>query len=222
MTSITIPASVTTIEGLTFDGCTGLTSIEFLNSVIGPQMFSGCESLTSVTIPNSVTSIGNYAFSNCHGLRSVSIGNNVASIGQGAFAHCSGLTFISIPSSVKSIGSYVFKYCDALKSITSYITDVFETDLYAFFGCTNATLYVPKGLVDTYKSTADWSSFNKIKEITDSYDVNIDGSIDISDVVSLVNFILSSSKTDGSYDVNGDSNVDISDVVSLVNFILGQ
>ena len=106
-------------------------------------------------------------------------------------------------------------------SITSYITDVFKTENNAFRGCDNATLYVPKGLVDTYKSTADWSSFSNIVEMSNNqYDVNNDGSVDISDVVALVNAILSSSTTDNSFDVNGDGSVDISDVVSLVNTIL--
>lgn len=59
-------------------------------------------------------------------------------------------------------------------------------------------------------------------EMSNPYDVNNDGSTDISDVVSLVNFILYSSTTDDSYDVNGDGKVDISDVVKLVNMILGQ
>lgn len=83
-------------------------------------------------------------------------------------------------------------------------------------------MYVPKGLVDTYKSTADWNRINNIVEMSNPYDVNNDGSTDISDVVSLVNFILDSSTTNSSYDVNGDGNVDISDVVALVNMILGQ
>ena len=54
-------------------------------------------------------------------------------------------------------------------------------------------------------------------------DVNGDSDIDISDVVALVNIILSDG-TDGktSADVNGDSLVDISDVVALVNIILSD
>lgn len=221
LSSITIPASVTTIEGATFDYCSDLTSIEFLNGVIGPSMFTECTGLTSVVIPSSVTSIEDYAFSRCWNLTSISIGNNVNSIGMGAFQSCTSLTSISLPPSVKSIGSYVFDDCGALKSITSYITDVFETDRYAFSGSTNATLYVPEGLVDTYRSTADWSSFRNIVEMSiKQYDVNNDGSVDISDVVALVNAILSSSTTDNSFDVNGDGSVDISDVVSLVNTIL--
>ena len=55
-------------------------------------------------------------------------------------------------------------------------------------------------------------------------DVNQDGSIDISDVVVLVNFILGTEQkvfNRSAADMNKDNNVDISDVVAIVNFILG-
>jgi hypothetical protein len=106
--------------------------------------------------------------------------------------------------------------------VKSEITNVFETGSNAFKDCANATLYVPRGTKSLYQSTADWNSISNIVEIFNPYDVNNDGSVDISDVVSLVNFILDSSTTNSSYDVNGDGNIDISDVVALVNMILGQ
>ena len=89
----------------------------------------------------------------------------VTSIGLDAFYNCKGLTSVDIPSSVTSIGDYAFYGCSGLISITSYITEVFETGRNSFIGCENATLYVPKGLVSTYRSTVDWDLFNKIEEI---------------------------------------------------------
>jgi hypothetical protein len=54
-------------------------------------------------------------------------------------------------------------------------------------------------------------------------DVNRDGTVDISDVVALVNIILNgSSDYQAEADVNNDEGIDISDVVALVNIILGQ
>ena len=56
-----------------FSGYTGLTSITIPNSVtsIDGYAFSGCTGLTSITIPDSVTNIGVYAFSGCTGLTSI-------------------------------------------------------------------------------------------------------------------------------------------------------
>ena len=52
-------------------------------------------------------------------------------------------------------------------------------------------------------------------------DVNGNGTVDISDVVALVNAILNDESNDA-YDVSGDNSVDINDVVALVNLILNN
>ena len=192
LTSVTIGNSVTSIGESAFGCCTGLTSIEIPSSVtsIGVGAFSSCFGLTSITIPNSVTSIGKSAFYRCFGLTSIEIPSSVTniedctffdcsglicivipssvtSIGYYAFYGCSGLTSVTIPNSVTSIGYYAFSDCSGLTSVISYITEVFETGQNAFYGCDNATLYVPKGLKSTYWSIADWNRFNYIEEIPD-------------------------------------------------------
>ncbi len=162
---------VTNIGNYAFSNCSSLTSIEIPNSVtsIGDDAFCNCSALTSIEIPNSVTSIGDEAFHYCNGLTSIEIPNSVTSIGDMAFGECSSLTSIVIPNSVTYIGWGAFIDCIGLKSVTSYITDVFETGNGAFEGIPDdATLYVPQGLVDTYRATEGWNRFSNIVEIGSS------------------------------------------------------
>ena len=52
-------------------------------------------------------------------------------------------------------------------------------------------------------------------------DVNSDGKVDVSDVTSLVNVILSLSDSPKEVcDINADGNVDVTDVTALVNIVL--
>ena len=178
LTSITIPNSVTSIGNDSFNGCRNLTSVMIGNNVtsIGKRTFQNCQSLTSVTIPNSVTSIEEHAFNQCSGLTSVTIGNSVTSIGRGAFSSCVGLTSITIPNSVTSIGPRAFDAID-MTSVVSLIENPFI--IYGKDGIertfsentfNNATLYVPIGTIEKYRSTDGWKDFTYIEE------ANISGS----------------------------------------------
>ena len=72
----------------------------------------------------------------------------------------------------------------------------------------------------------------KFKELTanEAYemgDVNMDGSVDVTDVVIVIDYVLDSTDASAEYgvltygDMNSDGSVDISDVVAIVNKILG-
>ena len=120
--------------------------------------FYGCTRLTSVTIPDSVTSIGMYAFQSCTGLTSITVPDSVTSIGEGVFLYCTNLTSITIPDSVTSIGGRAFLRCDSLTDV--YYTGTQEQwDAIAFGSynecLTSATLHLVSG--DTHTHSYDES-----------------------------------------------------------------
>ena len=75
LTSITLPASLTSIGTWAFLGCSSLTTINFESgsqlTTIGRGIFQS-SGLTSITLPASLTSIGDSAFYDCSSLTSVS------------------------------------------------------------------------------------------------------------------------------------------------------
>jgi hypothetical protein len=166
LTSVTIPAGVTTIGSSTFSGCSGLTSVSIPASVttIGSSAFSGCSGLTSVTIPAGVTTIGSDAFAGCSGLTSVTIPAGVTGIGYSAFYGCSGLTSVTIPASVTGIGSYAFSGCSGLTSVINYRTtpQSISSNVFQSIDQSSCKLYVPMSAISAYSNANVWSSFDNI------------------------------------------------------------
>ena len=182
-TNIIIKSGTVGISPRAFEECSGLSSITIPNGVtsIGEYAFYGCTSLKSVDIPVGVTSIESSTFNGCSSLTSVTIPEGVTNIGGkfdcgGAFGGCNSLTSITIPSSVSSIYTHAFE-CENLLSVTSYITNPFNTS----HGCgssdmldkifsentyRNGTLYVPAGTKDLYTRYDGWRDFLNIEEMT--------------------------------------------------------
>ena len=53
-------------------------------------------------------------------------------------------------------------------------------------------------------------------------DVNLDGNIDISDIVAIINTIAGDTTYKDTADVNEDKNIDISDIVAVINIIASK
>lgn len=110
ITSVEIPAGVTTIGNGAFTSCSSLASVVIPEGVtsIGWSAFYQCSSLASVVIPEGVTTIGTSTFSNCSALASVVIPEGVTAIENGAFYNCSSLASVVIPSTVTDISRNAF------------------------------------------------------------------------------------------------------------------
>ena len=171
LTAINIPEGVTWIGDDAFFGCSSLTAItipEGVTSIRG-HAFYGCSSLTDITLPEGVTSIGDQAFSGCYSLTAITIPESVTSIGSGAFNGCSSLTTIVLPKNLKNIYSEAFANCSELLDVYCYAEKVSSTNSNAFDGSypEYATLHVPASAIESYKTTAPWSSFGTIVSLTD-------------------------------------------------------
>ena len=152
-------SNVFSIGDYAFYECRGLPSVSFPKAIsIGDNAFYECRGFTEVTdefFP-VVTSIGSYAFQNCSSLTKVSF-PKATSIGQQAFDSCSSLTSVSFPEAT-SIGQKAFQKCSGLTTI--YVGT--ESDTVCTLSSTTAIpssvtdIYVPKSLVDSYKSATNW------------------------------------------------------------------
>ena len=90
ITSVTIYASVSSIEYATFGYCSSLERVQLNEELtaIDEAAFLSCINLKSIEIPQRVISIGEGAFSGCESLESVTLGSNLTSIESTAFSYC--------------------------------------------------------------------------------------------------------------------------------------
>ena len=176
LTSVNIPNSVTSIGQSAFYGCEKLTSITIPDGVtiIKDNTFAMCKKLSSINFGDSVESIGSSAFYGCESLTSLVIPNTVSYIGFGAFGNCSGLQTLTFGSGLKSICTSSFYGNEILTDVYCLAEEVPEVitnsyyKIYKMFENTvyeNATLHVPAGLIDAYKSAEGWKLFKNIVAI---------------------------------------------------------
>ncbi len=103
----------------------------------------------------------------CDNITSVTFGNQVERIPAYLCYLMFHITSVTIPESVTSIGSSAFANCFGLKSVTSLARKPPYCDS-AVFSNYSATLYVPKGCKEAYRTAQEWCNFFNIEEISDN------------------------------------------------------
>lgn len=125
VSSVFIPATVTSIGRLAFRCCKSLATVTFAEGShlksIGVSAFSGTDSahpiFKEIQIPDSVETIGTNAFHNCQDLESITLPASLETIESSAFSSCRKLSEIRLPASLKAIQSYVFDGCSSLETV---------------------------------------------------------------------------------------------------------
>ena len=116
LTSVTIPASVTSVGTSAFSGCTKLTSVNYLGSIaqwcgitfassasnplyVGKNLKLNGSNFSTLDIPSGVASIGTYQFYNAQNVTTLNIPTSVTYVGTEAFKGCLNITSVNYAGS---------------------------------------------------------------------------------------------------------------------------
>jgi hypothetical protein len=137
---------------------------------------------------------------------------------------------VSIGAKVATIGASAFSGCNKLSKITAYRLTPAALGLNVFSGVNTQTCILrilESADFDAYFSAAQWGSFLHVEKIDVTSrmgDSNDDGTINIVDVINVVNYILEKpvAKFNMLYsDMNKDGGINVIDVVQIVKVITG-
>jgi hypothetical protein len=126
--------------------------------------------------------------------------------------------------SISEIGFNAFSGCTGLKSITCKPVNPLSTSnsftdesIY-----TQATLFVPNESLESYRAHEEWGRFSLIVPFVGAGpgDIDGDGEINIADVSSLMDQLLTGEELPSYIDANGDGEVNISDVARIIDILL--
>ena len=161
LAQVSLP-KVTTIEDNGFDHCYSLLNANWLNTkTLGQGAFDFCKSLTSINFPQ-VEIIRNATFLNCYNLRKADLGSCKEFIGMYHFTGCSKLTALILRSNTVCSVSYPVNKNNQ--------GSLFDTPITAADG--EGYVYVPRALVDQYKSATNWTVIaDRFRAIEDYPDI---------------------------------------------------
>lgn len=168
LTSVKLPAVLTTIGERAFAGASLLTKVSFADNAtlesIGEAAFEGCLALAEITLPQTLTSIGIRAFASCESLREIALPDGVSTLADSVFISCSSLTTLTLGehTTLAVISSQAFLGCEALTTLALPAT-LSEIGDNAFNGCTHLAEV-------SFALTEGWSTSPATEEALDLTD----------------------------------------------------
>lgn len=159
VSSISIPATVTTIGDAAFRAATSLTSATFASgstlTSIGSAAFERT-AIATITLPATLTFLGNYAFWSNAALTSIVIPDGITGILLNTFENATSLTSVTLPNSLTLIQAAAFKGTTSLSTlvipnlVTSIGAGAFTsanlTSGYSYCGTASNTILTNAGL----------------------------------------------------------------------------
>lgn len=127
--------------------------------------------LTGIDLSSSLSVIGFRAFYDTS-IGELILPNGLDVILEKAFEECTSLSVIKLPQTELILNNYAFLNCTALKSVYAYYENPPYLDPSVFWVkdsggdhfTTTATLYVPQGKIDIYKTKYFWNLFKNFEE----------------------------------------------------------
>lgn len=167
-----------------------LVSVALPNcKTIGGYTFSGCSSLESLSLDSLETITGSYVLRGATSLKELSL-PSIKALSSSTFYN-SGLIKCDLGSELESIPSSCFTSSTYFRTLilrSSYVVSLSSASAInsgtMFFG-SDAGIYVPRDLVESYKVATNWTTFaSKIKAIEDYPEICGDAAADANEEVS--------------------------------------
>ena len=139
ITELTLPATITTIEGSAFKNATNLVHVTVPQGLtkIGEAAFSGCSSLSDIELPTGIKTIPDSCFENCSSITSVVHRFSNLSIGDSAFNGCSSLRDFDMTNCTR-----VCQFAFANTGLDNVYTRASTFEEGAFSNCTHISIAV--------------------------------------------------------------------------------
>lgn len=249
LVDIDIPETITDIGFSAFSNCTGLTSIFIPATVtqIGSHAFENCTNLVKVITPDlaawcAIDYSGGNADSNplCHAkhlyvgskasnteVTDLIIPDGVEEVKRLTFYNCEGLTSIVIPATVTTMGKYGYNPFHGCMNVATIYASVDPAAL-TWEGNSDTEALMPEKGTKWYVDDKE-SWIEKFPDANVTFvdivlgDADGDGTVDVNDVTTTINYILKKPYKVFIYkaaNVDGDTSIDVNDIQGIINIAL--